>query len=159
MPRADVGCDEHHLLDEQTESTRVGIGKKKILFGICLSMAVVMIGLGAKMMTSSKLNDRKSADTSAVLMGTDPNHHGFNAAFAKKDTMLVGVEDDGEEDEEEELTNPEPAAAEEDEEEDEQKEVTNPEHVAASFPSTPFDGIVVEYECTTGGGCKKKSQR
>ena len=71
MPQADVGCDEHHLLDEQTESTRVGIGKKKMLFGICLSMAVVMIGLGAKMMTSSKLNDGKSADTSAVLMGTD----------------------------------------------------------------------------------------
>ena len=138
MPQSDEGCDEHNLLHEQTESTRVGIGKKTLLFGIGISMAIVMIFRGAKMTTSSKFN-QTSADTSAVLMGTDPNPRGFNAAFAKKDTTTVGIEEVGEE--------------------DEQEEVTNPEHEAASFPSKPFDGTVVEYECTTESGCIKKKHK
>jgi len=96
MAHADLGCDEHQVLDDKHVSTRVGISKKIMLFGMGLSVAIVIIGLGAKMMTSSKSN-HSSADTSAVLKGADLNQHAFNAAFVKKSAMTVGVDDDGEE--------------------------------------------------------------
>jgi hypothetical protein len=138
MAHADLGCDEHQVLDDKHASTRVGISKKIMLFGMGLSMAFVMIGLGATMMTSSKSN-HSSADTSAVLKGTDPNQHAFNAALVKKNAMIVGLDDDGEE--------------------NEQEEVTNPAHDGASFPSQPFHGADVEYKCTTESGCTKKSYK
>jgi hypothetical protein len=99
-----ISSDEHHLSGEQAEPARVGISKKKILFGIGISMAIVMIGLGAKMMTPSKSNHTSG-------MTTDPNQHGLSAAFATKDAMTVGVGDNSKGEQQVEVTNLEQDAA------------------------------------------------